>query len=156
MKIYGHSLGDSATVIQWHVLGMFLPSFFTGSLIHRFGVLPIIGSGIAILACHVAIALSGNDFYYFLSGLILVGLGWNFLFIGGTNLLTEAYLPAERAKTQAAHDFLMFAAVSIASFSAGGLLDLWGWRSVNLTVLPFLAVALIAVLWFASLRRKPG
>ncbi len=155
MKIYGHSLGDSATVIQWHVLGMFLPSFFTGSLIHRFGVLPIIGSGIAILACHVGIALSGNDFYYFLSGLILVGLGWNFLFIGGTNLLTESYLPAERAKTQAAHDFLMFAAVSIASFSAGGLLELWGWRSVNLTVLPFLAVALIAVLWFATVRRKP-
>ncbi len=155
MKSYGHSLGDSATVIQWHVLGMFLPSFFTGSLIQRFGVLPIIGSGIAILACHVAIALSGNDFYYFLSGLILVGLGWNFLFIGGTNLLTEAYLPTERAKTQAAHDFLMFAAVSIASFSAGGLLDLWGWRSVNLTVLPFLAVALIAALWFATVRRKP-
>lgn len=152
MQMCGQSLGSSATVIQWHVLGMFVPSFFTGNLIRRYGVLPIMGIGIALLAGHVAIALTGIEFLNFLSGLILLGVGWNFLFIGGTTLLTEAYRPAERAKTQAAHDFLMFGAVSLASFSAGGLLDAWGWQSVNLTVLPFLGLALIAVAGLGTLR----
>lgn len=154
MQICGQSLGASATVIQWHVLGMFLPSFFTGNLIRRFGVLSIMGAGIVLLGGHVAIALSGIEFLHFLSGLVLLGVGWNFLFIGGTTLLTEAYQPAERAKTQAAHDFLMFGSVSLASFSAGGLLNAWGWQSVNLTVFPFLGAALIAVLGLAQIRRR--
>lgn len=154
MQICGQSLGASATVIQWHVLGMFVPSFFTGNLIRRHGVLPIMGIGIVLLAGHVAIALTGVEFLHFLSGLILLGVGWNFLFIGGTTLLTEAYRPAERAKTQAAHDFLMFGAVSLASFSAGGLLNAWGWQSVNLTVLPFLGLALIAVTGLLLVRRR--
>lgn len=154
MQICGQSLGASATVIQWHVLGMFIPSFFTGHLISRYGVLTIMGLGIVLLAGHVAIALTGIEFLHFLSGLILLGVGWNFLFIGGTTLLTEAYRPAERAKAQAAHDFLMFGAVSIASFSAGGLLDAWGWKSVNLTVLPFLGIAFIAVIWLFVIRRR--
>lgn len=148
MQAGGHALGASATVIQWHVLGMFLPSFFTGNLIHRYGVLPIMGFGILLLGGQVAIALTGIGFPHFLSGLILLGVGWNFLFIGGSTLLTEAYRPTERAKTQAAHDFLTFGVVSLASFAAGGLLNAWGWRSVNLTVLPFLAMALLAVLGF--------
>lgn len=154
MQICGQSLGAAATVIQWHVLGMFLPSFFTGNLIRRYGVLPIMGIGIALLGGHVAVALTGIEFLHFLSGLILLGVGWNFLFIGGTTLLIEAYRPAERAKTQAAHDFLMFGAVSVASFSAGGLLNAWGWQSVNLTVLPFLGVALMAVLGLVLVRRR--
>lgn len=154
MQLCGQSLGASATVIQWHVLGMFLPSFFTGNLIRRYGVLTIMGSGIVLLGGHVAVALSGIAFLHFLSGLILLGVGWNFLFIGGTTLLTEAYNPAERAKTQAAHDFLMFAAVSLGSFSAGGLLNTWGWRSVNLTTLPFLGASLVAVLALGMARRK--
>ena len=152
MQICGQSLGASATVIQWHVLGMFLPSFFTGNLIRRYGVLAIMGAGIALLAGHVTIALTGIEFLHFLSGLILLGVGWNFLFIGGTTLLTEAYRPSERAKTQAAHDFLMFGSVSLASFSAGGLLNAWGWQSVNLTALPFLGAALIAVVGLGALR----
>lgn len=154
MQICGQPLGASATVIQWHVLGMFMPSFFSGNLIRRFGVLPIMGTGIALLSGHVAIALTGIEFLHFLSGLILLGAGWNFLFIGGTTLLTEAYRPSERAKTQAAHDFLMFGAVSLGSFSAGGLLNVGGWRSVNMTVLPFLGLALIAVLGLGALRRR--
>lgn len=154
MQMCGQSLGASATVIQWHVLGMFVPSFFTGNLIRRHGVLPIMGTGIALLAGHVVIVLTGIEFLHFLSGLILLGVGWNFLFIGGTTLLTEAYRPSERAKTQATHDFLMFGAVSIASFSAGGLLSAWGWQSVNLTVLPFLGMALVAVVGLALLRRR--
>ncbi len=142
MQICGQSLGDAATVIQWHVLGMFVPSFFTGNLILRFGVLRIMACGALLLVGHVAIALSGNAFLHFLSGLILLGVGWNFLFIGGTTLLTQAYRPSERAKTQAAHDFVMFAVVSLASFSAGGLLNGFGWAAVNWTVLPFLALTL--------------
>jgi MFS family permease len=154
MQMCGQSLGASASVIQWHVLGMFVPSFFTGTLIRRYGVLPIMAIGTGLLAGHVAIALSGIEFLHFLSGLILLGVGWNFLFVGGTTLLTEAYRPAERAKVQAAHDFMMFGAVSLASFSAGGLLNAWGWRSVNLTALPFLAVALLAVTGLAGMRRR--
>ncbi|MCX7219439.1 MAG: MFS transporter, partial [Burkholderiales bacterium] len=154
MQICGQPLGAAATVIQWHVLGMFVPSFFTGNLIRRFGVLPIMMLGIALLSGHVAIALTGIEFLHFLSGLTLLGVGWNFLFIGGTTLLTEAYRPAERAKIQATHDFLMFGTVSLASLSAGGLLNNWGWRSLNLATLPFLALVLLMVLGLGALRRK--
>ncbi len=154
MQMCGQPLGAAATVIQWHVLGMFVPSFFTGDLIRRFGVLPIMGAGLALLAGHVAIALSGVEFLHFLSGLTLLGMGWNFLFVGGTTLLTEAYQPAERARTQAAHDFLVFGAVSIGSLSAGGLLEVGGWQTVNWTVLPLLAVASLAVSWLAVIRSQ--
>jgi MFS family permease len=145
MLMCGQSVADSTLVIQWHVLGMYLPSFFTGSLIRRHGVLAVMGCGIALLAAHVVIALSGIEFLHFVSGLTLLGVGWNFLFVGGTTLLTEAYRPAERAKAQAAHDFIMFAVVSLGSFSAGALLDGWGWGAVNLIVVPFLFVAAAAV-----------
>lgn len=154
MQLCGLSLGASASVIQWHVLGMFVPSFFTGDLIRRIGVLGVMGLGVVLLAGHVAIALSGIRYGNFVAGLILLGVGWNFLFIGGTTLLAEACTPADRAKVQAAHDFLMFGAVSIASFSAGGLLDAWGWRSVNWTVLPFLGLAGVAVAGLAIHRAR--
>jgi MFS family permease len=154
MLMCGFPVGDSATVIQWHVLGMFVPSFFTGSLIRRFGVLPIMGCGVVLLGSHVAIALSGIAFLQFLSGLILLGVGWNFLFVGGTTLLIEAYRPAERAKAQAAHDFMMMAVVSAASFSAGGMLHAWGWNSVNVTALPFLLLAAMAIVALALTRRS--
>lgn len=158
MQMCGQPLDASATVIQWHVLGMFLPSFFTGKLIRRFGVFSIVCSGIAFLLGGVAVALSGIEFPHFLGGLILLGVGWNFMFIGGTTLLTDAYRSAERAKTQAAHDFLMFGAVSLASFSAGSLLNAWGWRGVNLTALPFLALAALMVVLTSVPRRTqvPG
>lgn len=154
MQMCGQNLGSAASVIQWHVLGMFLPSFFTGKLIQRFGVLPVMSGGIALLSVHTVIAFNGTTFLHFLSGLTFLGIGWNFLFIGGTNLLTESYHPSERAKTQAAHDFLMSAAVSLASLSAGGILNAWGWHSVNLTVLPFLLLALCAVLGLMWQRRR--
>ena len=113
MKACGYTQSASASVVQWHVLGMFLPSFFTGNLIRRFGVLPIMATGIALLGGHVLVALSGNEYLNFLSGLILLGAGWNFLYIGGTTLLTEAYTPSERGKTQAAHDFIVFGSASV-------------------------------------------
>lgn len=154
MKACGYTQSASASVVQWHVLGMFLPSFFTGNLIRRFGVLPIMATGIALLGGHVLVALSGNEYLNFLSGLILLGAGWNFLYIGGTTLLTEAYTPSERGKTQAAHDFIVFGSASLASFVAGGLLNHGGWHSVNFTAMPFLGMALAAVTGFAMMRRR--
>lgn len=154
MQTCGHSVGAAATVIQWHVLGMFVPSFFTGNLIKRFGVLTIMGTGVLLIAGQVAAALSGIDFFHFVSGLILLGIGWNFLFIGATTLLTEAYRPSERAKTQAAHDFLMFGAITAASFSSGGMLNAFGWQFVNLTVIPFLAVAMLIIVGFRAFHSR--
>jgi MFS family permease len=154
MQQCGHSVGIAATVIQWHVLGMFLPSFFTGDLIKRFGVLTIMAAGVILILTQVLLALSGIEFIHFLSALILLGVGWNFLFIGGTTLLTEACTPVERAKTQAAHDFLMFGAITIASFSSGSLLNAYGWRVVNLSVIPFLLAALAMMGMYAVLRHR--
>ncbi|MCD6060782.1 MAG: transporter [Moraxellaceae bacterium] len=154
MHQHGHHLDASATVIQWHVLGMFVPSFFTGTLIRRVGVLAVMAAGTLLLGSHVAIALSGHTFPHYVAGLILLGVGWNFLFIGGTTLLTEAYRPAEKGRVQAAHDFLVFGVTALASFSAGKLLAAWGWQAVNLTALPLLAVVLAAVLGLALLRRR--
>ncbi|MGV3742918.1 MAG: MFS transporter [Burkholderiaceae bacterium] len=154
MQQCGHPLGVAATVIQWHVLGMFLPSFFTGDLIKRFGVLTIMTTGVILILAEVLLALSGIEFIHFLSALILLGVGWNFLFIGGTTLLTEACTPAERAKTQAAHDFLMFGAITIASFSSGSLLNAYGWRFVNFSVIPFLLAALAMMGVYAVLRHR--
>ena len=154
MQTCGFPIGDAATVIQWHVLGMFAPSFFTGNLIRRFGVLTIMSIGVVLLAGNVAIALSGIEYLHFLSGLILLGVGWNFLFVGGTTLLTEAYRPSERAKVQAAHDFLMYAAITVATFSSGSLLNHFGWQSVNLAVLPFLAIALMMIIVLGVQRKR--
>lgn len=155
MRMCGLPPGDSATVIQWHVLGMFVPSFFTGNLILRFGELRVMGAGVLLLGAHVAVALSGEAFLHFLSGLILLGIGWNFLFIGGTTLLTKCYRPSERARTQAMHDFLVFGVISVASFSAGSLLHRFGWQTVNLAAVPFLALVLVLLLGLA-LHRKQG
>lgn len=107
-----------------------------------------------ILVSHIAIALPGVEFLHFLSGLILLGIGWNFLFISGTTLLTDAYRPSERFKAQATHDFIMFGAVATASFSSGALLDAYGWDAVNIAALPFLALTLATIVGYGSLRRR--
>lgn len=147
MHGHGHDLSSSASVIQWHVLGMFVPSFFTGMLIARFGLRTVLLSGVGIIALHTLIALSGQAYVHYVSGLTLLGIGWNFLYIGGTTLLTRAYTPSERARTQAAHDFLVFTCVSLASFSAGNLLGTFGWQTVNAAALVLLLIPLTAVLW---------
>lgn len=147
MHDHGHTLAASATVIQWHVLGMFVPSFFTGMLVARFGVRPVMLAGVAAIAAHTLIALTGQEYLQYVSGLTLLGIGWNFMFIGGTTLLTETYTPAERGRTQAAHDFLMFVAVSVASYFAGNLLHSYGWYTINVAALCVLAIPLAAVLW---------
>jgi hypothetical protein len=150
--------GESVTpVIQWHVVGMFAPSFFTGTLIRRFGAPRIMQAGFMLLLGHVVLALSGAEFVHFLSGLILLGVGWNFAFIGGTALLTQTYRPAEQAKVQAANEFTVFGLVAIATLSAGWLYDRFGWFTLNLAVVPVLLAALLATLAIErTLRHSPA
>jgi len=148
----GFGVVDAATVIQFHVLAMFAPSFFTGTLIDRFGVLNVILFGMALLAAYVAVALAGIDILNFGVALTALGLGWNFAFVGASTLLTETYEPAERAKVQAANDFLVFGSVALASASSGAVLHLLGWDSVQMTAVPFVVTAVIALVWLKVRR----
>jgi hypothetical protein len=153
MMVAGHAFNDSAFVIQWHALGMFAPSFFTGHLIRRFGALNIILVGVLMnLAC-VGVNLSGDEVLRFWGGLVLLGLGWNFMFIGGTSLLTETYHPAERAKVQAFNDFLVFGLVTVGSFSSGVMLNVFGWDAVNYAVIAPVLVAFAATIWLRFIHR---
>ncbi len=145
MKICGFDTDASIWVIQWHVLAMFLPSFFTGVLIKRYGVNLITGIGMAILISAGVTALLGISFANFSMALILLGLGWNFGFIGGTTMLTTTYTPAERAKVQAVNNFGVSLMVAIASAGSGQMLSHFGWGSVALTVMPIAAVMLAVV-----------
>ena len=142
---------DSATVIQWHVFAMFVPSFFTGFLIARFGELPVIFCGVLLEAACVAVALNGETFYNFWLALFLLGFGWNFMFVGGSTLLTRVHSFSERAKTQGLSEFLTFSTMALASLSSGWLLHIAGWRQVLWFSLPMLAVAgcaVCALAWF--------
>ncbi len=156
LSMQGHMFhfDDTSSVIQWHVVAMFAPSFFTGSLIARFGVATIMGAGALIGLLCVGVNLSGEVYWNYLTGLVLLGLGWNFLFVGSTALLTETYRPAEKNKAQALNDFVVFTAVAIASLSAGTLQNRFGWQAVNMGVLPLLAAALAGSLWLAVMNRN--
>ena len=156
LAMQGHAFHFDATssVIQWHVVAMFAPSFVTGSLIARFGVAAIMSTGAAIgLAC-IAVNLSGATFGHYLVGLMLLGLSWNFLFVGSTTLLTETYTLAEKNKAQAFNDFIVFTAVALASLSAGALQNRFGWEVVNLGALPLLLAAFTGSLWLFVLKRR--
>ena len=155
MVACGFTFHDSTTVIQWHALAMFAPAFFTGNLIQRFGALNIILVGAVLNAGCLVIALSGIEFEQFLSALVLLGLGWNFMFIGGTSLLTETHTPAERAKTQAVNDFAVFSTVTVASFSSGILHSRIGWEAVNLGMALPLLIAIVAVI-LLKVRTRPA
>lgn len=154
MVHHDHDLGSAATVIQLHVLGMFLPSFFTGALIARFGVLQIMLAGVALLAGHVLVTLTGYEFPSFAVALVLLGLGWNFLYVGGTTLLTTTYTVVEKGRAQATNDMTIFAVGLVCSFSAGSLLDMFGWQMLNKALLPWLALAAISLLWLGWRRRR--
>lgn len=143
----GHSVGEAALGIQWHVIGMFAPSFFTGSLITRYGVERVILTGFAILAVCAAVALNGISVGHFWIALVLLGVGWNFAFLGATSMLTECYRPEERNTVQGWNDFILFGFVAFASFSSGGLLHLFGWDVINWLLLPILAAAALFLLW---------
>ena len=139
----GHSVGEAAMGIQWHVLAMFVPSFFTGKLIARFGKRPITALGLLMIGAAGALALMGLDIFHFWGSLVLLGVGWNFGFIGATAMLTECYRPSERAKVQALNDFLVFGTVAVASFGSGQLLHSAGWNGINIGMLPLVAVVLV-------------
>ena len=139
----GFSVGEAAMGIQWHVLAMFVPSFFTGKLIARFGKRPVTALGLAMIGAAGALALMGLDIFHFWGSLILLGVGWNFGFIGATAMLTDCYRPPERAKVQALNDFLVFGTVALASFGSGQLLHSAGWNGINIGMLPLVAVVLL-------------
>lgn len=147
-----HPFHEAASVMQWHVLGMFAPSFVTGFLIARFGVLTILSVGVALNLLCIGVNLWGTGLLSFSVALLLLGIGWNFLFIGSTTLLTETYNQTEKAKTQAIHDFLMFAFVALATMLSGAVFQTWGWKAVNLAGLPMILVLLMAILWLKQQR----
>jgi MFS family permease len=149
-----HPFSDAAFVIQWHFIGMYAPSFVTGKLIQRFGLMAVLLTGIALNLGCVAIALTGLDVPHFWFALVLVGLGWNFLFVGATTLLTEAHTPAERAKVQGVNDAAIFTMLVVSSLSSGALFTFQGWKIMNASALPFLLLTGTAILWLAMLRRR--
>lgn len=155
MKICGFNVDASIWVIQWHVLAMFVPSFFTGVLIKRYGVNLITAIGMSILITAGIAALLGISFMHFSVALILLGLGWNFGFIGGTTMLTTTYRPAERAKVQAVNNFGVSLMVAIASASSGQMLSQFGWSSVALTVMPIAAIVLGIIIWLRTHESTP-
>lgn len=150
----GHGVDAAAEVTRWHLIGMFAPSFITGGLATRYGVRRILMAGLVLSAISLGIALSGPGLLLFKAALLLLGAGWNFLYIGGTTLLTEAYAPAERAKTQAANEFMVFGATALATLAAGAVQVGHGWAVVNVAAAPILAVAGLGTAWFAWRRRK--
>ena len=155
MDFCSHPYAQAALVIQWHVVGMYAPGLFTGSLIKRYGVLRVIVAGAAIVAVCIAIALSGTSVAHFLIALFLLGVGWNFMYTGGTTLLTETYRPEEKARAQGANDFAVFATMGISSVSSGALVSLAGWERMNVLAVPVLVVIVGGALWLGWLRRAP-
>lgn len=152
MKHHAHDFSDTAFVIQWHVLAMFAPSFFTGNIIQRFGVLNVILTGGMLAVVCVVINLNGQTVWHFWAALVALGISWNFLFIGATALLTQTYREEEKSKAQGFNDFAVFTLVTIASLSAGVLQHKLGWQTVNYAALPFVAVIIMSVFW---LKMKP-
>jgi len=138
---------DAAFVIQWHVVAMYLPSFFTGNLITRFGARTIILMGVLLNLGTIITALSGINLFNFWLALVLLGVGWNFMFIGGSTMLTSTYNTCERPKTQALNDFIVFGSVALASLSSGQLLHYLGWNMVLISALPLVLLAGIATVW---------
>ena len=145
----GHSVGEAALGIQWHVLAMFGPSFFTGRLIGRFGQRKITALGLVMIAASGLLALMGEGLSEFWGSLILLGVGWNFGFIGATAMLTACYTPAERTKVQALNDFLVFGTVALASFGSGQLLHSVGWSGINIGMQPLVVIVLAIMAWQA-------
>ncbi|WP_432696691.1 MFS transporter [Marinobacterium sp. YM272] len=152
MEACGFGFGSTASIIQWHVLGMFLPSFFTGKLIARFGDTRVIQSGCLLLIACVLLNQLGVTYWHFLLSMVALGMGWNFAFIGATTLLTHTYYPAEKAKVQGMNDFLVFGFSALGAMLSGKLQALFGWELLNLLMLPAIAIAMLMV-WDSGRRR---
>jgi MFS family permease len=153
MQVCGHSYGDTAFIISSHVVGMFAPSFVTGPLIKRIGVLPVLFIGSLLNMLAIGIALSGISVAQFWWALVIIGVGWNFLYIGGTTLLTQTYRPEERAKAQGANDQSIFIMMAISSFTSGLTVTSGGWQRVNMVALPLVAIVAVAIAWYALRQR---
>jgi MFS family permease len=153
MVMCNHSVGDAALGIQWHVIGMYAPSFFTGALIVRFGLRGMMAIGLVLIATAAAIGYAGTGLWNFWLSLVLLGVGWNFAFIGATTLVTECHGPEERNKVQALNDFLIFGAMAIASLSSGALLARYGWTAVTGLVFPVVIAAAVLLAWGTFTRR---
>ena len=154
MGFCGLPYAASASVIGSHVIAMFAPSFFTGSLIRRFGVLNVMLAGAACQLACVAVALSGQLVMHFWWALVLLGIGWNFLYIGGSTLLTQAYRPSERAKVQGANEITIFSVQAVSAFSSGVLVNAAGWNTLNHVALPLIVAAGAAVVWLMARGRR--
>jgi predicted MFS family arabinose efflux permease len=151
----GLTFSQATTVIQWHVLGMYVPAFFTGHLIARYGAYPIMAFGGGAMAGCLIVALLGQTVWHFGVAQTLLGVGWNFLFVGATTVLTETYRPEERAKTQALNEFLIFVVTGSMLYLSGKLLNLFGWNAVNWGALPLVLIVLASTIymWLKSRRR---
>ena len=154
MQICGLPFSDTALVLEWHVIGMFAPGFFTGSLIQRFGALKIMGVGVALNCICIAIALTGTDLQQFVIALFLLGVGWNFLFTGSTSLAMTAYKPEERDKAQAAINFFVFGTMAFSSFGSGALVTTQGWTILNLGSIFPVIITGGALIWLSTHHRK--
>lgn len=154
MGVCGFTFSDSSYVIQAHVLGMYAPAFITGHLITRFGVNNILIAGSVLCGASIVIHLSGIGFLNFLSGLVLVGVGWNFLFTGGTTLLTQTYTPEEKAKVQGLNDFFIWGTISVGAVTSGAVQHSIGWSAVNLVMAPLVVLVFATTLWLRFNGRK--
>jgi MFS family permease len=149
MQVCGLDFDSTAMVLQWHVIGMFAPGFFTGHLIKRFGVLRIMGTGVLLNMVCIGIALSGVEVTQFLLSSFLLGIGWNFVFTGSTTLSLQVYRPEEKDRAQGAINFCVFATMAVSSFSSGALVTTQGWTWLNMgSIVPVVVIAL-ALIWTA-------
>ena len=154
LRGHGYSFSEMAFVIQLHMLGMYLPSFFTGHLVRRFGAITILQVGAGLNLICILFAVTGMTLTHFWGAMVLLGVGWNFMFIGSTTLLTETYTPAERAKAQGINDFLIFGVTGVATLFAGSLLQHISWAAVAWSALPAVILCIGASLWLSSVRRR--
>jgi MFS family permease len=153
MRFCGHPYGAAAGVISAHVIAMFAPSFVTGSLVQRFGSVNVMLTGVAAMLACVATALAGQDMMNFWWALVLLGIGWNFMYVGGSTLLTETYRPAEKARAQGLNEFIVFGVQAISSFSSGFLVSAAGWNTMNYIGLPIVLLAGASLVWLKLARR---
>jgi len=153
MQVCGHPYGDAAFVISSHIIGMFAPSFVSGPLIKRVGPLPVMFAGALLNFAAIGTALSGISVAQFWWALVILGVGWNFLYIGGTTLLTETYRPEERARAQGTNEQAIFIMMAISSLTSGLTVTTAGWERVNLLALPLVATVAIAIVWYALRER---
>jgi len=153
MKHHGHTEAEAVLGIRWHVLAMFAPSFFTGALIVRYGKLPIIAIGLGLLIMCAGVALAGLELWNFWTSLVLLGIGWNFGFIGATALLGEAYHASEKNKVQGLHDFILFSLVAMASLASGVTLNSYGWSGIAIVIIPVSILAAFSLLWLKIIGR---